>query len=83
MNPILNEIIENRNGFYVHAVEVTEVYELEAVAEQIITEYQDRYTTEVIIDFLESLTVYYLGEDEQVEEQVYEFSFREYIEESL
>ena len=83
MNPILNEIIENRNGFYVHAVEVTEVYELEAVAEQIITEYQDRYTTEVIIDFLESLTVYYLGEDEQVEEQVYEFSFREYIGESL
>jgi hypothetical protein len=81
MNPILNEIIEKRNGFYCHCIEVSDVYELENVAEQIMLEYSEKYSEKNIIDFLESLTVYAL--DESKEDEIYSFSFTEYIKDML
>jgi len=77
-NPILNEIIEARQGHYCNCVEVSEVYELENIAEQIISEFSDKHDEKTIIDFLESLSVYSL--DDNNEKEIYDFSFRKHIE---
>jgi hypothetical protein len=86
MNAILNEIIEARQGHYTHAVEVGNVYELEAIAEAIIQENEESHSKEVIIDFLSSLSVYYYTEgeeDKEEEEKVYNFSFSDYIKDTI
>jgi len=85
MNAILNEVINSRNGHYCHVIEVSSTQEMESIAEAIIEEYHEDHNEEVIIDFLESLTVYYLpneGEQESLKEEgkVYNFSFAEFIE---
>lgn len=84
MNALLNKIIEERSGHYCHAVEVSTVYDLENIAEAIVGENEDEFAMDIIIDFLESLTVYYLPqdgeeEDKEEEERIYNFSFAEYI----
>lgn len=84
MNALLNKIIESRNGHYCHVVEVSTVYNLENIAEAIISENEDEFSIEVITEFLESLTVYYLPEegeeeDKEEEERIYNFSFTDYI----
>ena len=84
MNALLNKIIEQRNGHYCHAVEVSNVYDLENIAEVIISENEEEFPIEVITEFLQSLTIYYLpeeGEEEDKEEEnkIYNFSFIEYI----
>jgi hypothetical protein len=76
MNPITEKIIDARKGHYCHCVEVSDVYELEAIAEQVVQEFCPEFSEETIIDFLESLTVYSLNDEN--EEDIYNFSFREY-----
>lgn len=90
MNTLLEKVINERNGHYCHVVEVSEVYELENIAEAIIKENEDLFDAETIIDFLETLTVYFLENEEETEEynnekekEVYAFNFREYISTSL
>ena len=88
MNLLLNKIIEQRNGHYCHCVEVSTVYDLENIAESILAENENDFSIEVITEFLESLTVYYLPgddeeEDKEEEESVYNFSFLEYINNNL
>ena len=86
MNALLNKVIENRGGHYCHVVEVSTVYDLENIAEEIICENENEFSIEVITEFLESLTVYYLpeeGEEEGEEEKIYSFSFSEYINTNL
>jgi len=83
MNSLLNKIIEQRNGHYCHVVEVSTVYDLENIAEAIISENENDFSIDVIIEFLESLTIYYLPEDgeedKEEEERIYNFSFTDYI----
>ena len=74
---ILETIITARGGHYCHALEVADTYELENVAEVIIQEFQDSHTEAEIIEFLESAEVYAL--DDSREEEIYNFSFSEYI----
>ena len=62
MNALLEKVIESRNGHYCHVVEVSEVYELESIAEAIISENENEFDAETIIDFLETLTVYCLDD---------------------
>ncbi len=81
MNALLEKVIESRNGHYCHVVEVSEVYELENIAEAILSENENEFDVETIIDFLETLTVYCL--DDTNEKEVYDFNFREYISTSL
>lgn len=81
MNALLEKVINSRNGQYCHVVEVSEVYELESIAEAIISENQNEFDAETIIDFLETLTVYCLDDNNEIE--VYAFNFREYISTSL
>jgi len=83
MNALLNKVIENRKGNYCHVVEVSTVYELECIAEAILSENENDFSIEIITEFLESLTVYYLPEEDEEnkeeEEAIYNFSFTEYI----
>ena len=81
MNALLEKTIESRQGHYCHVVEVSDVYELENIAEAIIQENENEFDLETIIDFLETLTVYCL--DETNETDVYNFSFRDHISTSL
>lgn len=79
---ILEIVLESRGGSYVHAVEVGNKYDLQIVAEEIFEEFQESHTVSEIIDFLETLEVYYLPidiEDYDKEEEVYNFSFTDYI----
>jgi hypothetical protein len=87
-NLLLTKVIENRGGNYCHVVEVGTVYELECIAEAICQENEDEFSIEIITDFLESLTVYYLPEedseeDSEEEEKIYSFSFADYINSNL
>jgi hypothetical protein len=88
MNALLNKVIEQRNGHYCHVVEVSTVYDLENIAEAITSENINEFSLEVITEFLESLTVYYLPEegeeeDNEEEEKIYSFSFADYINTNL
>ncbi len=79
MNPILEEILVSRNGHYCHFVEVNDKFELMAVVGSIVEEYQERYDISVISEFLNSLAVYCLVEDN--EDEVYDMVIDDLIEE--
>ena len=79
MNKLLNHIIEERNGHYCHALELANYYEYENIIEQIVSEYKDSFTTEEIIDFFNSIDLYYYTGEEpeykEEEEQLYNFDY--------
>jgi hypothetical protein len=77
---ILDTIIENRGGHYCHCVEVSEVYELENIAESIIDEFPDLKYHDYM-DFFKSLTVYSLDDNNRVD--IFSFSFSKYIKGSI
>jgi hypothetical protein len=74
---IFDIICESRNNNYCHCVECSETYELESIAESIYDEFEETHTKEEITDFLESLTVYALKEEN--EEEIYKFSFTKFV----
>ena len=78
MNVILNKIIEERKGMYVHALEVSNLYELESIIENLYAEFIEEFTTTEIIEFFESIELYCL-EDSEEEEEVYNFNITEFI----
>ena len=82
MNPIYQEILDARNGHYVHALEVSNVYELESICESLFNEYIDKYSIEIIIDFCTTLSIYYFDEEnenEVEENEVYDFDVTEFL----
>ena len=82
MNPIYQEILDARNGHYVHALEVSNVYELESICESLFNEYIDKYSIEVLIDFYSTLEIYYFdneNENEINENEVYNFNVTEFL----
>ena len=82
MNPIYQEILDTRNGHYVHALEVSNVYELESICESLFNEYIDKYSIEVLIDFCSTLEIYYFddeNENEIDENEVYNFNVTEFL----
>jgi hypothetical protein len=76
---IINDIIEARNGHYIHAIEVTSKYDLECVIEQFYYEFIERYELEDIISFFNTISIYCL-EDEH-EHEVYNFDITKFINE--
>ncbi len=83
MNPIYQEILDARNGQYVHALEVSNVYELESIFESLFDEYIDKYGIEVLIDFCNTLEIYYFddeNENEIDENEVYSFNVTGFLE---
>lgn len=89
MNAILKSIIEVRNGHYVHALEVSTVYDLENCIESIAGEFPNE-SKEVLKDFFNSMEIYYLEDpelnlkDNEINENdVYNFNFDESIDNNL
>lgn len=72
LNPILIQILEARNGHYIHALEVQDVQELESCIEQLCDEFisQDHSIID-IKDFFDSMSIYCT--EEENEEEVYNF----------
>ncbi len=82
MNPIYQEILDARNGHYIHVLEVSNVYELESICESLFNEYIDKYSIEVLIDFCSTLKIYYFddeNENEIDENEVYNFNVTEFL----
>jgi len=82
MNRILNYILEQRRGYYVHALEVANVSELQSIIESIYNEFIDNYYKEEIIDFFETIQIYYYTEEEENEEEeneLYDFNITNFI----
>lgn len=78
MKTILDEVLENRKGHYVHAIEVESSYELENVINEVANEFSS-YGTQALKDFFNSMAIYYIGDDEETEKHVYGFNIDDYI----
>lgn len=81
MNTILNYVNEQREGHYVHALEVNDVYELESVIENFIGELQDRFTVNDFKDFFSAIELYCLNDE--YEDDVYNFDIESFIDELM
>ena len=75
MNAIIEKLIEDRKGNYCHCLEVENVIELESILESIVEEFQDDFTTEEFQVFIDTLSIYYLGDDKTEENEVYNYTF--------
>ena len=67
MNPIYQEILDARNGHYIHVLEVSNVYELESICESLFNEYIDKYSIAVLIDICSTLKIYYFDDENENE----------------
>lgn len=80
MNTILDKIINDRNGHYVHALEVNNLYELTDTIEVLTNEFVgDGFSFEDIKGFFDTMSIYYLGEDEAEENVIYDFDIEDYL----
>lgn len=60
---LLNHIIAQREGMYVHAIEVGTAYELENIIESIHGEYGDQFTADEYYEFFSTAELCYLYDD--------------------
>lgn len=81
MNAIVNNIIEQRNGHYVHALEVNDIYELESAVESLCEEFSKEYTKDEIIEFFESIQIFCLIEEN--EEEVWSLDIEGFLNELI
>ncbi len=79
MNKILEELTTSKKGHYCHAVEMESKYDLENLADVVCRDFGEKYGKEEVVDFLETLEMYALDEDK--EEEIFSFSFADYVEE--
>ena len=82
MNPILEKMYKER-VIYVHALEVSDVYELESLIENLTEQLIKDYTIEEVTKFVTSIQIYYLGNDEDEEEEVYNFDIENKVKEMI
>lgn len=78
MNTILTDVIKSRGGHYVHALEVYSRYELECIVEMLYHEFAQQYTTEQILEFFDTLSVYSMGDDAESDD-IYSLDLVEFI----
>jgi len=76
---IIDIIINKRKGHYCHAIQVSDIYEIESIVEHIISEFKYSHSEDDIIEFFNTMSIYYLGENPEMEKAVYDFNFTEYI----
>lgn len=75
---IFADILEQRNGHYVHALEVSSVYELETAIEQLVDSFDsESYRPDEIISFISTLEI--ICTEEANEDEVYDFDVEEYV----
>ena len=83
-NAILDRVIHDRKGHYCHDIEVNSPDEIECIVEGLMDSFRlYEYGEQDYINFFNSITIHYLGEDETEEEECYSFNFNEFIEGSL
>ena len=76
LNPILEQVLNDRNGHYVHAFEVNTVEDLQVIIESLCYEFEE-YDHVAIADFINSGELYCL--DENNEDEVYNFDIGLYV----
>jgi len=76
-NIIVNDILDKRKGHYCHALEVNDVYELQACIEALYDELIRDYTVEAILVFFDTIELYCLNDIN--EEEVHSFNIKDYI----
>ena len=79
MNKIVDRMYEVRQGHYCHALEVNDVYELQSAIDAIYEEFVDEFGKEEVIDFLQTLELYYLGSDPVQEKEIYDYDIAFYV----
>ena len=79
MNTILSDIMKSRGGHYVHALEVHSRYELEAIVEMLYYDFAQQYTTEQILQFFDTISVYAVSSDDAENEKIYSLDLVEFI----
>ena len=86
MPRLLDHIIEERKGYYCHALELDNVYGFEYVIEQIVSDYKNSFTLKEVIEFFDSIELYYLPDDtltsehnDAQEEELYNYDYVNYI----
>ena len=80
MDAILENIINKRKGYYVHALEVESLNELTNTIEVLAGEFHtDGYSLEDIKDFFNTMSIYYLGDDDKEEDLIYDFDIESYL----
>lgn len=77
-NIIFETVLKNRNGHYVHALEVENVYDIENAIESIHSEFED-CDLNTLKEFFNTMQIIYIGDDEQTENEVYSFDIDSYI----
>lgn len=82
MNRLLDHIITERNGHYCHALELDSAYAYECVIEQIVSDYKDSFTVDEIIEFFDSIELYFLADEcstsewnDAAEQELYDFDY--------
>lgn len=77
-------------NLYVHALEVDCLESLKVTIEQLVLDFEDKYSHSDIIDFISTLEIYHLSSDELSDEEneaqeseVYSFCVQSYVEELL
>jgi hypothetical protein len=84
MNALLEKIIKNRNGHYCHAFEGN-LDDFKNLIDCLIDEFNKEFPIETIIDFIQSMEIYYLDDDyddTESESELYNFSIKDYINEN-
>ena len=76
-NIIVEKIIKHRQGHYCHALEVNDVYELQACIDSLYNEFVRDYTLKDIIQFFNTIELYCLNADNEAE--VFNFDITKYI----
>lgn len=66
-NLILDYMMNERNGMYCHALEVSSIYELECIIETFVGELQNQFTSNDFKVFFSTIELYFL-EDENLSE---------------
>ena len=85
MNRIVNDLLEQNNGHYMHCIEVATVSELINSIWSLVPEFIDKYSNEEIEIFFIQLEVCYFSDDEneQDEKDLYSFNKMEVVEEAI
>lgn len=65
---ILDYIIEQRNGHYCHALELTDVYDLECVIESFIMDLGEQFSLQDYLQFFNSIEIYFIADDDSSDE---------------
>lgn len=78
MGRVLDYVIEQRNGHYVHALEIQDVEDLKSCLEGSYGQLIEKFTHDEVAEFLNSVEIYCLNN--KFENEVHEFSVSEFVE---